>query len=133
ISGQFPRVYFTGPEERMKIRSIEQWGDIAWVSMGHAFEGAAHLQYNATDAPDLRKVTDMAAMFKDASQFDGDLSAWDVSGVLYMEEMFANAVSFRGEGLSRWDVGRVLNMREMFSGAVSFNEDISGWNVSSVN
>ena len=62
------------------------------------------------------------------SKFDGDISKWDVSGVLDMKCMFRNS-KFNGD-ISQWNVSSVKEMSFMF--AISkFNGDISQWKVSS--
>ena len=47
------------------------------------------------------------------TSFDGNVSAWDVSGVTDMSGMFAGATSFDGN-LSAWDVSGVTDMSAMF-------------------
>ena len=83
---------------------------------------------------DVRKVTDMSSMFRDAAAFNGDLSGWDVRNVTDMEGMFRGATAFNGDAplLFGSDVGHVTDMREMFFGATAFNGDLSGWDVSNV-
>ncbi|MEZ5009395.1 MAG: BspA family leucine-rich repeat surface protein [Chitinophagales bacterium] len=135
ISGTFPRIYFNNGLEGIspeKIISIEQWGDIQWKSMGHAFYGCSNLTYNAlSDAPKLDSVSDMSFMFAGASKFDGDLSEWKVDSVKVMYSLFRNATVFNGD-IDDWIVSNVTDMRFMFKGASSFNRDIGGWNVSNV-
>ena len=114
-----------------KLVSIDQWGTAQWTSMRAAFEGASNMEYKATDAPDLSRVTDASDMFRDASSFNGDISSWDVSSVTDMSRMFLGASSFN-KPLSSWDVSSVTSMPRMFNDASSFNGDISGWDVSSV-
>ena len=132
ISGDFPRIYLNGNSTNApKIRSIGQWGDIKWQSMASAFNGAANMTYDATDSPDLSRVTDMDSMFYLAASFNRPLDSWNVSSVTDMSLMFAGAVSFN-QDISGWDVSSVTDMNGMFFGAASFNQDISGWDVSSV-
>ncbi len=135
ISGIFPRIYFNDEtdtdENADKIRTIENWGDIAWASMNGAFAGCSNLRYMATDVPNLSDVTDMANMFAGATAFDGDISGWDVSKVNNMMGMFVGASLFNGN-ISNWDVSKVINMFGMFSNASAFNGDISDWDVSEV-
>jgi surface protein len=75
---------------------------------------------------DVSKVTDMYGMFSDAYSFNGNISCWDVSNVLSMTGMFYKAESFN-QNIGNWDVSNVTNMSYMFYGAQSFNQDISKW------
>jgi hypothetical protein len=45
--------------------------------------------------------------------------------------MFSSATSFSGH-LSAWNVSNVINMANMFHGASSFSGDISGWDVANM-
>ena len=80
---------------------------------------------------DVSRVTNMDGMFHSMSSFDCDISRWDVSRVTTMEAMFAYALSFNRD-LSKWDVSRVTNMDFMFFGASSFTQTLCGaWKDSS--
>ncbi len=159
ITGDFPRIAFNtsaGRSSRLKIQSIEQWGNNVWETMDSAFERCENLEAHATDTPNLSMVESMSSMFylatsfdqdinnwnvsnvsnfntmfREATSFNQDLNDWNVSNALYMEEMFAGATSFDG-GISDWNVSKVTNMLGMFSGATSFDGDISDWDVSQV-
>ena len=74
---------------------------------------------------------DMNWMFFGASDFNGDISSWNVSAVTDMNRMFSGASDFNGD-ISNWNVSAVTGMNRMFSGASDFNGDISNWNVSAV-
>ncbi|MDO5980798.1 BspA family leucine-rich repeat surface protein [Flavivirga spongiicola] len=132
IRGQFPRVYFNNSGDKDKIISVDQWGTGAWTSMESAFYGCANLAGQASDAPDLSNVTDMAYMFRGATSFNQDIGNWDVSNVTTMSVMFYNATSFN-QDIGDWDVSKVTTMSYMFNGATSFNQDIGDWDVSKVN
>ena len=114
-----------------KLQSIDQWGDIGWTTMNQAFKSAASMTSDATDAPDLSRVTTMERMFDGASKFDGDISDWDVSGVTSMFFTFNNAAAFN-QNITGWDVSSVTTMVSMFYGAAAFNQNITGWDVSEV-
>ncbi|MBC6400219.1 MAG: BspA family leucine-rich repeat surface protein [Ekhidna sp.] len=77
---------------------------------------------------DVSSVTNMQSMFRETS-FNGDLSKWDVSSVTDMGAMFGDS-SFNGD-LSKWDVGNVTNMTSMFFDS-DFNGDLSNWDVGNV-
>ena len=132
ISGTFPRLLLDTREyDNEKLLSVEQWGDIKWRSMASAFCHCVNLAINATDAPDLSRVTSMYSMFHGASAFNQDISHWDVSSVTDMVGMFSSASAFN-QDISNWDVSKVTNMALMFYKAEAFNQDISGWDVSAV-
>jgi surface protein len=78
---------------------------------------------------DVSNVTNMSGMFIVAKLFNGDISQWNVSNVTDMNYMFAMATSFNCD-ISKWDVSRVsseMGLSKMFMGAASFNQNISGW------
>ena len=140
ISGNFPRIFFNeqGDGENFaltsdshKILTVEQWGSIAWTSMGHAFEGCANLSIPAEDTPNLRLVTDMSYMFKDAYEFNNHLGSWNVSSVISMSHMFDDANRFN-QNLETWDVSNVMDMSWMFFEADAFNQPLAAWDVSHV-
>ena len=166
IQGSFPQIYLDAsrhdPSRRgsrsnaQKLRTVEQWGAIAWHSMENAFAGARHLTVHADDVPDLSRVTstrgmfleatsfnapigdwdvssvrDMSVMFAEAASFDQPIGGWDVSGVEDMSGLFMNASLFN-QHLNGWEVSNVRSMAAMFAGAADFNRDISDWTVSSV-
>ena len=57
-------------------------------------------------------VTDMGGMFY-CSEFNKDISQWDVSNVTDMHDMFHGS-KFNGD-ISQWDVSNVTDMEEMFT------------------
>tara|TARA_Y100000994_G_scaffold45842_2_gene36003 strand:+ start:12172 stop:23358 length:11187 start_codon:yes stop_codon:yes gene_type:complete len=84
---------------------------------------------------DVSKVTTMDYMFNNAHIFNQDIGGWNVSNVATMKNMFHSANEFNNGGqssISNWDVSNVTNMKHLFRYAGDFDQDISGWNVSSV-
>ncbi|WP_298497758.1 BspA family leucine-rich repeat surface protein [uncultured Algibacter sp.] len=128
FTGTFPYLKFIGSN---KLKAVQQWGTQKWTSMSSMFEGCGSLNNFPTKAPDLSLCTNMSRMFRQATFFNQDISAWDVSSVTDMESMFAYDQSFN-QDIGAWDVSSVTNMGGMFFKAESFNQDISAWDVSSV-
>ena len=61
---------------------------------------------------DVSKITDMSTLFK-GTDFNGDISSWDVSNVETMEGMFWGCMNFNSD-ISNWDVSNVKNMAFAF-------------------
>ena len=78
---------------------------------------------------DVSKITDMSYLFIRQSNFNGDISEWDVHNVEIMQGMFERS-TFNGD-ISNWDVSNVNSMYCMFYHS-KFNKDISKWDVSNV-
>jgi surface protein len=86
----------------------------------------------------ISNVTNMKEMFYEAPAFNQDISDWDVSSVTDMSSMFFGASAFNNNSLSlNWGskTSNVTRMESMFNASYLssvFNQDISGWDVSSV-
>lgn len=138
IRGEFPRIYFwklvparSSSSSYLKIRSVEQWGDIEWSSMERAFVFCLNLDITATDEPDLEFVTSMREMFRSCTSMNGSsLSDWDVSEVTDMNSMFRDAEDFN-QSLGSWDVRNVTDMTFMLDGSglsqSNYEATLNGW------
>ena len=133
ITGTFPQFDFNNAAaRRTAIRTIEQWGDIAWGSMQNSFAGATNLTIAVNAGrPDLSVVTNMQSMFQGTHNLNSPIGHWDVSNVTNMAQMFQGAIAFN-QDLSSWDVSSVTNTSRMFNGASRFNQDLGAWDVGSV-
>ena len=73
----------------------------------------------------IRDKDGMDDMFNQASVFNGDLSAWNVSSVTSMKWMF-HASAFNDD-ISAWNVSSVTDMEYMFYGTSAFKQDLCTW------
>ncbi|WP_341225821.1 BspA family leucine-rich repeat surface protein [uncultured Arcticibacterium sp.] len=128
ITGAFPHLK-EYPKD--KLLDVLQWGDIIWESTEEMFKDWQGVAFSATDAPNLSGVSSMSRMFKNAANFNDDLSSWRVGSVNDMQELFQDATAFNGD-ISTWDVQNVSNMNAIFRNATNFNSDISGWETPSL-
>merc|ERR1712238_148699 len=83
---------------------------------------------------DTSLLTDMVQMFHKATEFNSEVSDWNVSSVTDMRWMFAQlrfpyTTEFNGD-VSDWDVSSVTDISYMFYYATKFNSSqICKWNV----
>ncbi|WP_375560557.1 BspA family leucine-rich repeat surface protein [Bernardetia sp. OM2101] len=125
ITGDFPRIYFNNSGDKLKLQTIEQWGDIAWTSMEYAFYGCSNLTTigaGATNTPNLGGGANLNRMFSDCISFVGDpnMNNWNTTSVTQMSNMFRSASSFN-QNIGSWNTAAVTEMVNMFNNAVAFN------------
>ena len=128
ITGSLKGYGFYGvPINAEKLVSVTSFGNLLGLTnLFGAFYGATNLIAVPTSLPS--GVTDLTITFKNATNFNGDISNWNVSNVTTMERMFENATNFN-QDIGNWDVGNVKNMSDMFYFATKFNQNIRNWNV----
>jgi surface protein len=120
-----------------RITDIKQWGNVglstsSFLSM---FKDCINLTgVSATDFPIFLPSTSAKSMFTGCTLLGTtttNMSNWDVSNVIDMDQMFIGAINFNAN-ISSWNVGNVTNMYHMFRAAFAFNQNIGTWNVSNV-
>jgi surface protein len=131
FSGNFTEIDLGDQNNRDKFRSVEQWGDSAWDNFFQSFSNVTELSINATDAPDLTNVFLLYGTFDGATNFNSDISHWDVSNVRTFFALFRNVTAFN-QPLNNWNVSSAESMELMFAGATSFNQPLDSWDVSNV-
>ena len=89
----------------------------------------AEVKYGHISKWNTAYVTNMKELFFNKSEFNDDISKWDVSNVMNMSYILAST-RFDGD-ISKWDVSKVTDMMAALC-STPFNGDISGWNVSNV-
>ena len=135
IFWDFPRMYTNNQWDKLKILSVDQWGDPEWIDMTNAFFGATNLDIAAADTPNLSNVTSLQNAFRAIEwPFSWDMTTWDVSNVTNMSTVFTDSTFFN-QNLSTWDTSKVTRMNSMFQ-STNFNQPLIStpgwWNTSSV-
>ncbi|WP_119329561.1 BspA family leucine-rich repeat surface protein, partial [Cysteiniphilum halobium] len=120
-----------GNNDRLKVQTVEQWGNVVWSDLDFAFSNTDNVTFNASDTPILTDVTNLSSMFSANNSANLNVSNWDVSNITNMSNMFENATAFN-QSLDSWDVSNVTTMSSMFNQATSFNQTLSSWNTSNV-
>ena len=84
---------------------------------------------------DVSNGTDFQFMFFECQAYNNagvSLSGWDVSKSTNFNGMFSQASDFVGVGVDSWNVSNATNIAFMFSGCELFNININGWDTSNV-
>ena len=110
---------------------VEQFGTVAWSSMGRAFKDCENLQFApGIDSPDLFDAESMNEMFSGCTAFNADISNWDVHNVKGMRKMFLGCTVFNAD-ITGWDVRNVYGMEDIFKDCRSFNHNLGKWKIES--
>jgi surface protein len=89
----------------------------------------AKLKYGEIEDWDVLEVTSFYELFKEAKEFNEDLSRWKTSNCTNMGGMFQGCSAFNCD-LSTWNTSNCTNMGGMFQGCSAFNSNISTWKTS---
>ena len=108
--------------------AVSRWDSNGVTDVSDAFNGARY--FASTVQPPLSAVN-MARMFKDAWNFNQDITAWNTSSVTDMSGMFDSAYAF-DQAIGAWDVSSVSTMAKMFYDARAFDQSLGSWDVSNV-
>ncbi|WP_166922428.1 PKD domain-containing protein [Flavobacterium poyangense] len=64
IKGTFPRIFFNNTGDRLKIKSVDQWGEVGWATIqSAAFWGCENLTNVANDMTWINSLITGSAMF----------------------------------------------------------------------
>lgn len=131
IKGKIVGFSFADEGDRLKITEISQFGSLNLGNDGQYFWGAENLTITAKDPLDLTGTTYLLQAFDGCKSLTTapSMKQWDVKNVTQMAGMFRNAKKFN-EDISDWDVSKATGLQNMFFNAESFNQDIGRWSVS---
>jgi surface protein len=121
--------YFTPPGNTTPI-PFDNIVTTLVTNMQQMFFNASAFNQNI-GAWDVSRVTTMALIFYEATAFNQNIGSWNVSNVTDMSSMFTEADAFN-QNIGSWNVSNVTDMSSMFTNATVFNQNISSWNVSNV-
>ncbi|MFT7443017.1 MAG: surface protein [Maribacter sp.] len=133
ISGIFPAFdYSLFSDARKNLRDIKQFGDIKFQTFETAFYGCTNLIGNFSDTPNLSECISLQGIFQNCTDFNADLSNWDVSTINDLSFAFENCTNFTSD-LSNWNVLNLQSLQHTFFNCTNFNSDLSRWNTRYLN
>ena len=107
-------------------QDISTWPTTTPVSVDKMFRESTYnrplpnWKIDGTDGNAMRDT------FRDNTNFNQDISGWDVSDVIGFTSTFRNATAFN-QDLSSWDVGGATGFSGTFNGATSYDQSFNGW------
>jgi surface protein len=115
-----------------KIVTILQFGGIPLSRGGEQFANLPNLVISAVDKPTILLNTSLNKAFYNSTNFNSNISSWNVSNVTNMTSMFENAIIFN-QNISGWNVSNVTNMTSMFQNSTAFNNNntLMNWSCNS--
>lgn len=128
------RMNFNNGGDKQKLIEIKNWGTGTWTNFEKSFLACFQLTtISATDTPDLSIVTKIGQIFQNCSKLSSasSLANWDTSNVTRMENSFRNAEQFN-ENITSWDISNVTRIDGMFFDCLTFNQPIGSWNIGNV-
>ena len=84
-------------------KNLENWDMSSAVDLSEMFKNCTNFQFISLKnwGDKLGNVRDASSMFEGCSEYDDDLSSWNVSSFTMIDNMFKDCFAFEGD-LSRW-------------------------------
>ena len=134
IRGSFPNIYFSNVGDRLKVKSVENLGEVGWTTLDRAFFGCSNMESFTAGTTDTSSVTNTTSMFRDCSSLTSlDLTNFNTSSVTNMRSMFRDCSSLTSLDVTNFNTSSVTNMDGMFFNCSSLTSlDVTNFNTSSV-
>jgi hypothetical protein len=130
IFGTFPQIRFNNLGDRLKLLSIDNWGNIAWSSMDRAFFGCEVMIIPARDAPDLSGVTTLMEMLRKCMKFNQPINHWDVSMIQIFGSIFRDCDLFN-QLLNLWVTSSGTDFSNFLRNCGAYNQPLNSLDTSS--
>lgn len=122
-NGEF---FFRGCTSLTTINRINEWNVSTFTFMRSFFLLCSNFNGDLSSW-NVSNVTNMDSMFR-GTAFNGNISSWNVGNVTVLSSMFRDNTVFN-QPLNLWNVGNVTLFNDMFFNSSSFNQPLNLWNV----
>ena len=124
VRGGMTALSFNNGGDKLKLMSIDNWGNIAWSSFNGAFWGCSNMVGTYLDNPNTSAVTNMYSMFNGCPLFNGHVSGFNTAAVTNMAYMFS-ACSVFNQSVANFNTAKVANMNNMFRNCPAFKQSLA--------
>ena len=134
ITGTFPNIWFNNGGDKLKVKSVENFGEVGWTRADEAFYGCSNMTSFTAGTTDTSALLYMDNMFRDCSSLTTlDVTNFDTSSVTNMSVMFYSCSSLTSLDVTNFNTASVTSMSVMFRDCSSLTSlDVSGFDTSSV-
>ena len=94
-----------------RLIRVVSWDNLGLVSLSFGLENCTNLIDLPSTLPST--ITNISYLLTNDTNFNDNISTWNVSNVLNMDGMFQNAINFE-QNIGSWNVVNVFSMRNMF-------------------
>jgi surface protein len=136
IRGTFPSIYFNNGGDKLKVKSVENFGVVGRSRCGNAFWGCSNMTSFVSGNTDTSSVTDMTSMFRDCSSLTSlDVTGFDTSAVTSTRLMFRGCSSLTSIDVSGFNTAAVTKMSNMFLACSSLTDvvGVEDFNIEGLN
>lgn len=130
LTGTFPQFVVNNNDFKNYLIDIRQFGSNIFTAL--QFWGCSLLtNVSCNDTPSLSNGAIITRLFRNCTNLStfNNLNFWDMSTITSLSECFSGT-DFN-QDISAWNVSNVISFNQMFLSAELFNQDISAWDVSS--
>ena len=124
ITGQGGLMFLSGGTTSSKLVSFDTFGDFLYTNMEDMFwnSNANTMSFDALDVPNTSNNISCAYMFEDSISQAPNMHLWDMSNCMTVESMFAG--SNFNQDISGWDMSSVILSLRMFNNTTLFNQPV---------
>ena len=128
LDGSFTGLYYRTGTDKLKVSSIDNWGNNVWAAPYGSFQGCSNMTANYTDNPTL--TGNMHYMFYQCSVFDGALEI-DATNCTTMYQMFLQCSNLNSP-ITFLNSSSVTTTQYMFYQCTVLDQDISSLDITSL-
>lgn len=124
IRGVFPSIYFANAGDRLKLMSIDNWGNTAWKSVNAGFSGCENMVGTFTDVPNLTAVTSIKQMFLLNKKFNSAIVNWNIPNVTSTNSFLSGCSIFNSQ-VTFINADKVADASAMLGTMPAYNQPTS--------